>query len=132
MSKYDDFINMPRPKSKRQPMSLYDRAAQFAPFAALVGYDSLIQETGRLVDQKIELDDSSKDEISKVLFYIDQNNKQQFNVKVIYFVKDEFKKGGKYLEKTGIIKKIDVIENKIYFIDKSIIMIDDLISIEII
>ena len=58
MSDYDDIINLPYVKSKTRPhMTNYDRAAQFSPFAALTGYDAAIAETGRLTDQKVELDE---------------------------------------------------------------------------
>ena len=52
MEKYKDIINLPHKQSSKRPhMSLLDRAAQFAPFAALVGYDDAIKETGRLTDE---------------------------------------------------------------------------------
>ena len=58
---YDDIIDLPHPVSKTRPrMSAHDRAAQFSPFAALTGFESAIQETGRVTDQKIELDESVK------------------------------------------------------------------------
>lgn len=53
MSKYDDIINLPHHQSrKRAHMSLYDRAAQFAPFAALTGHEEAIEETARLAEEK--------------------------------------------------------------------------------
>ena len=42
---YSDILNLPHPVSEKHPrMSLYDRAAQFSPFAALTGYDAAIEE----------------------------------------------------------------------------------------
>ena len=67
-SEYDDLLNLPHHTSAVQPaMSMQNRAAQFAPFAALVGYDALIQETARLTDQKVELDESVKAELNEKL-----------------------------------------------------------------
>ena len=57
---YDDIINLPHHVSSTRPqMSMIDRAAQFSPFAALTGYDAAIKETGRLTDEKIELDEEA-------------------------------------------------------------------------
>ena len=59
-NRYDEIINLPHHVSKTRPqMPMSDRAAQFAPFAALTGYDSAIKETGRLTDKKIELDEEA-------------------------------------------------------------------------
>ena len=45
-SEYDDIINLPHHVSKRHPqMSMWNRAAQFAPFSALTGYEDAIQDT---------------------------------------------------------------------------------------
>ena len=61
---YDDIINLPHHVSSTRPqMSMIDRAAQFSPFAALTGYDAAIKETGRLTDEKIELDEEALREI---------------------------------------------------------------------
>lgn len=60
MPDYDDIINLPHHVSAKRPqMSMLDRAAQFAPFAALTGYDAAIKETGRLTEERIELDEES-------------------------------------------------------------------------
>ena len=66
MNKYDDIINLPHHVSKtRKPMTMYNRAAQFAPFAALTGYDDAIKETSRLTDKKIEISDELKNELNQ-------------------------------------------------------------------
>ena len=60
MGKYEDIINLPHHVSTTRPqMSMMDRAAQFSPFAALTGYDAAIKETGRLTDEKIEMDEEA-------------------------------------------------------------------------
>ena len=130
-NKYDDIINLERPKSLHRPMSLYNRAAQFSPFVALVGYGDLILEAGRYVDEKIELDQEKKDEINRVLFYLDEHLKDDLLIKIVYFCKDSKKDGGFYLEKSGFIKKIDTINKTLLFKDKNVVNIDDLYSITI-
>lgn len=128
---YDDIINLPHYVSKKRPqMSIEARSAQFAPFAALTGYDEQVKETARLTDKKIELEEGQKEILNNKLLYILENIDSKPEITFTYFVKDNKKSGGKYIEKTGIIRKIDMIEQYIQFIDKSKININDIIEIE--
>lgn len=104
---YDDIINLARPETKnREHMSRLNRAAQFAPFAALTGYAAAVSETGRLTEKKREL---SSDEIAilerRINFLIE--NEINERIKIKYFKKDERKSGGKYLEIEDSFKKFD-------------------------
>lgn len=126
MGKYDDIINLERHVSKNhKPMSIYDRSAQFAPFAALVGYDESINEAGRVVDKKIELGADKIDEISQTLSLLMSRKDEINSISITYFQKDKTKNGGKYLSIVSQVKKIDtnskiiVLENntKINFYD---------------
>ena len=128
---YDDIINFPHYVSKKRPqMSIEARAAQFAPFAALTGYEEQVKETARLTDRKIELEDGQKEVLNNKLLYILENIEYKPEITFIYFVKDNKKSGGKYMEKKGIVRKIDIIEQYIQLVDKSKININDIISIE--
>ena len=130
-NKYQSIINLEHPTStKHSRMSRVQRAAQFAPFAALTGHDAAIQETARLTDQKIELDEEQLALLNEKLQIVSESKHLEEPVKIIYFVKDTKKTGGKYLEKVGIIKRIDQIERRIIFKDKSSIAIDDILEIE--
>ena len=104
MNNYEDIINLERPKSNHSHLSVESRAAQFAPFAALVGYDSAIKETARITDKRIEIDDELKVIISNKLNYLNDHIKDNNKVIITYFIKDEKKSGGNYIHKTGIIK----------------------------
>lgn len=96
MNKYKDIINLPHHVSKtRKPMSLYNRAAQFAPFAALTGYDDAIKETARLTEQRIELSDEAKEIINNKIKKIKKEIKSNPQVTIKYFVLD---KKYKYLQ----------------------------------
>lgn len=104
---YDDIINLARPETKnREHMSRLNRAAQFAPFAALTGYAAAVSETGRPTEKKREL---SSDEIAilerRINFLIE--NEINEKIKIKYFKKDERKSGGKYLEIEDKFKKFD-------------------------
>ena len=127
---YDDIINLPNHISLKHPrMSIEARSAQFAPFAALTGYDDAVKETERLTDKRIEIDDNLKQILNNKLNYILENiNKKTINT-ITYFIPDNKKDGGKYIEKTGIIKKVDIINQYIYLYDKTKIPIKEIINI---
>ena len=130
LKKYDDIINLPHPVSKKHPqMPLLDRAAQFAPFAALTGYGEAVTETARLTDSKIELDEGEIERINAKINYLIDNLKNTPAVEITYFVPDKKKKGGKYLTIQGTVKKIDDFENVIIMTDKTIIPFDDILNI---
>ena len=131
MNNYEDIINLERPKSNHSHLSVESRAAQFAPFAALVGYDSAIKETARITAKRIEIDDELKVIISNKLNYLNDHIKDNNKVIIRYFIKDEKKSGGNYIHKTGIIKNINPVESKIKFTDNSTVYINDIINIEI-
>ncbi len=126
---YDDIINLDRPKSSHKKMSRLDRAAQFSSFQALTGYSDMINESKRLTSAKIEL---SEDEIlilNNKLNYLLKNNLENNEVTITYFVKDKTKDGGKYLEYTGLFKKIDYI-NQLITVNNKKISLDDIINIQ--
>lgn len=129
---YNDIINLPHHVSATRPqMSMMDRAAQFSPFAALVGYDAAIKETARLTDQKIELDDYEKEEINDKIQLIAERLGEDFEVGITYFHPDSRKAGGAYVDAIGIVKKIDEYERLIIFQDGKKIQIDDVLNIDV-
>lgn len=132
MGKYDDIINLPHHQSVIRPhMPIRDRAAQFAPFAALRGYDDEVIETARLTDRKIVLDENEISKIDGVLQLVMANIKFQPEIRVTYFVKDDKKSGGSYITTTGRVKNIDEYDRKIVFINKEEIQIEDILTAEI-
>ena len=128
MSRYDDIINLPHYVSKtRTPMSMMNRAAQFAPFAALSGHDSAINEPTRLTSSMSELSDDEVVRLNKRLYHAIQHPTA---VTVTYFLRDDRKSGGKYMTAKGIIKKIDEYEESIIFTDNLSIPLADVLSID--
>ena len=106
--KYEDIIHLPHHVSnKRALMTMIDRAAQFSPFAALTGYDAAIQETGRLTEGYIWLDEYSKETLNARLQRIQALQETCPEVTVICFQPDERKNGGAYVNVVGTVKKID-------------------------
>ena len=130
MNKYDNIINLPHHVSKtRKPMSLYNRAAQFAPFAALTGYDDAIKETARLTEERIELSDELKNMLNQKIKLIIENIKLQPEVAITYYVPDNKKSGGVYKTISGNVKRIDEVEKCIIFTNKLKIKVSDLLNI---
>lgn len=129
-AQYNDIINLPHHISKSHPqMSLYARSAQFAPFAALTGYEDAVKETARETNERIEIDEALKLILDSKLQYIIEKIKTKPEVSFTYFVPDLKKDGGKYLTVTGIVKKIDTYNQIIYLADNTQIPISEIIDI---
>ena len=112
--KYDDIIDLPHHVSPtRKRMSMTDRAAQFSPFAALTGYEAAITETGRLTDCQIDLDVDGKAMLDEKLRLLAAHLQEQPEVTITYFVPDERKSGGAYVDKTCRVRRIDLRENAV-------------------
>jgi len=127
--KYKDIIDLPHHTSVKHPrMSIHNRAGQFAPFAALTGYSDAVKETARLTDERIELDEGIKLMLSDKLLYLDTH--PNIEATFTYFVNDKRKKGGKYIDITGRIKRIDKVNNIIILEDKFKIFIKKIINIK--
>ena len=128
---YDDMINMPCPTSQRHPrMPRADRAAQFAPFAALTGYDAAIDETGRLTDQKIDISEDMREKLDLKQNFLADIIDEQPEISVTYFVPDKKKSGGAYVTLNGRLKQIDEYEQLIMLTDGKKIPIQEVYSIE--
>ena len=121
MSKYDDIINLPHHVSKnRTPMSMENRAAQFAPFAALTGHDEALAETARLTTPK-----SLTRELARVIEQVPEQEEYTF----VYFVPDTQKDGGKYVSITGTAKKYEEVTRALTLSDGRVLLIDNILSI---
>ena len=131
MKGYEDIINLPHHISPtRQQMPMSDRAAQFSPFAALTGYDAAIKETGRLTDERIELDEEALTALDmKYQLLIDAFDDAP-EVTITYFQPDERKAGGKYITATSAVKKVDDFERQITMQNGTQIPMDDVLSID--
>lgn len=132
VEEYQDIINLSHHISKKHPqMSVSDRAAQFAPFAALTGYEAVIKETARRTDSRIEMDEYSQAELEGVLGVIKEQTAAQPWITVTYFVPDRKKEGGAYVTISGRVKKIDEYKQKLILMDETEIWLYEIISIEL-
>ena len=130
IKKYEDIINLPHHISSKHPqMSLEERSAQFAPFAALTGYEDCVEETARLTDERIDMSEDIKEilneKIRKIIKIIDKNPK----IRLTYFIPDNKKSGGNYVTIEEKIKKIDEINQELILINGKKIKINDVIDI---
>ena len=105
------------------------RAAQFAPFSALTGYDDVVQETARLTNRKVELDEYEKEHINEQLMFLQEHQKEKPEVVVTHFVPDGKKAGGCYAKTAGIVKKIDAFRQELIFSDGTKIPVDAILEI---
>lgn len=132
-SRYSDIIDLPYHQSIYRPhMTVYNRAAQFAPFAALVGYDEMVQDTAdyRLLEQRIVLSEDEKAILDRKLQLVLDCIRQNPEIRVVYFDEAANKLGGGYLIYSGNVKKIEETLEIIVFRDGKKIHIDDIIQIE--
>lgn len=130
--KYEKIIHLPHHISKNRPqMSNHDRAAQFAPYSALSGYEDAVEETARLTDEKCELDDYEKEKINAALTDLLGSDDDK-NASFTFFRPDKKKKGGAYITTTGQIGEYDELTREITLTTGRIIRIDDIIEINII
>lgn len=132
IEKYKDIINLERPRSqKKVQMPRKDRAAQFAPFAALTGHEAAVKETGRLTEKRIELDQYMKDELNRKLQILRKQIKDQPKVSISYFEADGRKEGGRYINLRARVKKIDSYGRTILMEDDSLIPMDEILKLDI-
>ena len=128
---YEDIVNLPRPISKKHPQpTLSDRAARFAPFAAITDYEAMVLEEARETEERIVPDENALSLLNEKLNILQEFPDKIHEIKVTYFVPDKKKSGGAYVEVTGIVKEIDEYERCIVMTDKKKIPIEHIRAIE--
>ena len=132
MNDYSDIINLPRHVSlTHKHMSNSDRAAQFAPFAALTGYENIIKEVARKTTNRLILSNDQKEKINETLLFL-KNKNEKISISIIYFEKDKKKSGGKYIKIEGEFLKFNSQNTSLILLDKTNIPLKDIFEIEII
>ena len=128
---YSDIINLPHHVSHNHPqMPMEARAAQFAPFAALTGYDAVIHETARLTDKQVELEEYDNDRLNRIFSELMDSLEKHPMVTVSYFKPDEHKAGGAYMTVSGKLKKIDTYEQIMKMEDGTVIPIGSIMDLQ--
>ena len=128
---YEDIISLPHHQSSVHPrMSMTERAAQFSPFAALTGYEGVLREAARQTEERIELDESEREELDRKLKAWSKDGGGRRRVQATWFVPDEMKAGGSYVTWDGFVKKVDGYEKVLILEDGSRIRTEDIIRLE--
>ncbi len=128
---YKDIIDMPHHEPEHHPrMTMWNRAAQFAPFAALTGYDAAIKETARQTDTFMELDDCDTDRLNSQMSELMPIIHTHPDIEIVYFQPDSHKAGGSYQSMTGALKIIDEVEHLLILTDGRTIPIANIVNIQ--
>ena len=128
---YEDIVDLPHHVSRKHPQpTMADRAARFAPFAAITGYEEMVLEEARITDDRIELDENSKAALNEKLNMILEFIDEQPEVSITYFEPDMRKAGGAYITVIGTVKRIDEYEHLVIMTDGKKIRIDDIFGLE--
>lgn len=129
LSEYLDIINTPRPISARHaPMPVNNRAAQFAPFAALTGYESSICEAARFTEQRVKPAEDQKASINDKLQYISRHITERPEITVRYFQPDERKSGGRYVTVSGKVIKFNAFEKTLCLSDGTTLFAENILD----
>ena len=127
---YDDIIHLPHHVSQNHPqMPMLDRAAQFAPFAALMGYEAAVVETARLTSERRELSSQEAEELDRRLAALIAHLPDRPKATIEYFVPDDRKAGGAYVSVTGRVRHVSVPEKTLVLEDGTVIQLEDVVSI---
>ena len=128
---YEDIVNLPPHISKKHPQpSMMDRAARFAPFAAITGYEEMVLEEARVTEERVDLDEGALSLLNEKLNMIQEFLDEEPEVTITYFEPDKKKDGGAYISITGTVKRIDEYERIVLMSDDKKIKIDEIYAIE--
>ena len=131
--RYSDIIDLPHHQSVYRPhMTVYNRAAQFAPFAALVGYDQMVQDTADilLLDQRVLLSEDQKGILDEKLKILQEHLSEMPEIHIIYFDENSNELGGGYISCFGAIKKVEYYPDRIVMADKKEILVSDILEMD--
>ena len=128
--KYGDILHLPHHVSaEHPPLSMWSRAAQFSPFAALSGYEEAVQETARLTERRTALEEADLQELDRTLRSLLDRIDERPELTATYFLPDARKEGGSYEKKTGRLRRLDPAERRLCFTDGSSLALDDIIAL---
>ncbi len=130
MGKYDDMLYLPHHQSERHAhMPVAARAVQFAPFAALTGYEAAVEETARQTQTRSELSDDEIARLDLQMRLLQEKLSEHPTVTLTFFQSDEKKSGGAYLQYSGKVKKLDLYSRRLFFSNGDEIPLDDIYEI---
>ncbi|WP_458408230.1 hypothetical protein [Anaerotignum sp.] len=131
--RYSDIIDLPHHQSVRKPhMSVYNRAAQFAPFAALVGYDQMVENTAAalLLDQRVMLSEDQNEILDEKLKVLQEHLTEMPQIHITYFDENSNELGGRYVSYYGIVKGVKYHPARLIMMDRKEILVSDISDID--
>ena len=131
--RYSDIINLKHHQSVRRPhMSVYNRAAQFAPFAALVGYDQMVQDTAGtlLLDQRVILSEDQRGILDEKLKTIQEHLAEMPEIHITYFDENSNELGGGYVSCFGAVRRVEYYPTRLIMMDRKEIFVSDILDID--
>ena len=127
---YEAIVDLPPHISKKHPQpTMLERAARFAPFAAITGYEEMVLEEARVTEERIDLDEGTLSLLNEKLNMIQEFLDDEPEVTITYFEPDKKKSGGAYVNITGVVKRIDEYEHLVIMTDGKKICIEDIYAI---
>lgn len=130
--KYEDIMHCCRPVSgDHPPMPLAERAAQFAPFAALTGHGEAIKEAARMTNRRIDLDEDMKACLDIKFQRLREQVRNRPEIEITYFKPDSKKTGGLYKTIRGCVQKVDESRRLLRMTDGTEIFIEDIAALEL-
>ncbi len=128
---YEDIVELPPHISKKHPQpSMMDRAARFAPFAAITGYEEMVLEEARVTEERIDLDEGTLSLLNEKLNMIQEFLDEEPEVTITYFEPDKKKAGGAYVSVTGTVKRVDEYEHLVLMNDGKKIPINEIYNLQ--
>ena len=128
---YEDIVNLPPHISKRHPQpTMLDRAARFAPFAAITGYEEMVLEEARVTEEWVDLSESVLESLNERLVILQEHLSEQPEITITYFEPDQRKAGGAYVAHTGNVKRIDLYEHLLVMADGKKIRIESVCKLD--
>ncbi|MBQ8898789.1 MAG: hypothetical protein IJY86_09995 [Clostridia bacterium] len=128
---YADIVDLPRPVSKNHPeATMSDRAARFSPFAAITGYEEMVQEAARVTQRRIDLSEDEKARLNEKLNALLAGERENPGATFTYFVEDEKKSGGAYVTVSGKVRRVDLYFGWVELLGGERIPFEDILEIE--
>ena len=128
---YEDIVNLPRPISKKHPQpTMMERAARFAPFAAITDYEEMVLEEARVTEKRMTLDENALTLLNEKLNILQEYPYQTPEIKITYFEPDKKKSGGSYVTLKGTVKRIDPYKRLLVMSDDKKILLENIFGLE--
>ena len=130
MGEYDDILETVHPTAQK-PMARWKRAAQFAPFAAMVGLDETLGETARLTERRVPLSEEEQAALNRTFRLLRERLSARPTVRLLCFEEDALKDGGRYVTVDGQVRAVEEETGMLVFTDHRRLPLDAVCAMEL-